>query len=253
MASVTTTKIQITQGTDVYGIDRSRPAAIPSSMISKQQWDELCEQVDTIVLPLNKLRIISWSLLGLFLISFVVTVVVQMMSFRNNGSNSPTAAMSVFLFPVGCIIALIVFRLYKSHRLQNAVKALQKVCEETSQQYNNDTISLHMRHNIIVVPTGSRSNSTTTTGGVGTIAGGGGGGGGATITTTGGRTYTTYHDLYIDISIRQRADESDILELGGTAAFSPSYYHQQQQRNGPVAVGVVPIVEATEVVNSMPY
>ena len=247
MASVTTTKIQITQGTDIYGIDRSRPAAIPPSLISKQQWHALCEQVDTIVVPLNKLRIIRWSLLGLFLISFVVTVVVQLMSFRNNnGSNSSTTTMYVFLFPVGCILALFVSQWYKSYRLQNAVKAIQKVCEETSQQYHNDTISLHMRHNIIVVPTGSRSNST--------IAGGGGGaGGGATTTTTGGRTYTTYHDLYIDISIRRRADDSDSLELGGTTAFSPSYYHQQQQqRNGPVAVGVVPIVEATEVVNSMP-
>ena len=171
-----------------YGIDRSFPAMLSNSMISEHEWNMFCDQVDSSIQPLNRLRYILLGGMSIVFVTFVVVMIAfvasMTSSFNSNcmgfsdcgGSSGPSPAI-FFTIPLVVMVLMIGLSCYVQNGTREGLLKIQNLCEEQSAKY--DKLSFHLRDDRIVV----------------------GGGAGYYNGSSYGGGYRTYHNVYIEISM----------------------------------------------------
>jgi hypothetical protein len=202
MSESSSARIQITKGISLsskYGVDdRSMPAILmitgssssSSSRMDVNEWNNICDQVDDIVLPLNNIR---KNLLGSCLlvpISFAIFIaVVISLSFIPglDGDIDSRIIPIVFIIMPSAFIGLVITVLYSIHKVRKAFLEVNQVCIINSQKYANKLISFDL-HDDKTIVRGHKSNN-------------------------------TYHDRYILVSIisnHPNVDDANDVEFGAT-------------------------------------
>lgn len=153
--------------------------AIMNGRMSEHQWESFCNQVDTLIVPLNKLRyLLLAGTIGVF-VTFVLVMILSFSSFRSyssasfdDGSTSPPNIFVYLLIPLALMFGLIGLFCYVSSVAGRAFDKVRLLCEATSR--DNRKVSLHLRDDRLVVG-GSYSGSES--------------------------SYRAYHDIYIEASL----------------------------------------------------
>jgi len=219
--SQSSAKIQIAQDQRTFGIDRSMPAIL-SGRMSEFQWNKLCDEVDEVVKPLNKLRNIFY--IGIFgmILSFVVAALTMSLTFRSSMSSFDSfdsgfsLSALVFLLPVAAMAALVASRCYSSNKVRKALDRVKEICEQTSKTYNGN-LSFHLRDDQTVV--GDYYSSSTTGSGY-------------------RRGYRTFHDIYILVSISAVGAQDPELGGGGLYEYEAQYPPAQKRADDVVHTAV---------------
>ena len=202
-----------------YGIDRTMPAIMAGRM-SEYEWDLFCDQVDTILAPLNKLRCILGAGTAATFIGFILVMVVSIMnaqsSFNSNSfDDSGPSPFVFFLVPLGLMVGLIALSCWASMKARGAFSEIVQVCEKTSR--SNPKVSLHLRDDRIVA--GGYYSGT-------------------------GSGYRTYHNVYIVASLA----DINVVSVGSDAnRVAPSLTRDLEAGSpDPYIAQNIPVAEVIE-------
>jgi hypothetical protein len=165
MSSSSSARIQIQKGRLIngkYGVDdRSMPAILmisssssSSSRMNVNEWNNMCDQVDDIVLPLNNIMRgcvllcpISFAIFIAVCISLAVTPRVDI--------DLRIIPISGLIVPSAFIVVLITTQ-YSSNKIEKAFLEVNQVCEINSQKYANKLISFDLCDDTTIVRDGTR-------------------------------------------------------------------------------------------------
>jgi hypothetical protein len=121
--------------TDSYGIDRNMPAIMNGNM-SDREWELFCNQIDQHIIPLNKL---GYLLLAGYFTTFIGMMATATFIIFMNVNFSPV----IFI----CLVSgFFVFSCYLWCIAGNAIRKVSKVCEATSRDIPNVSLSLRRHH-----------------------------------------------------------------------------------------------------------
>jgi hypothetical protein len=222
---MSSTRINVTNSYScgrTYGIDRTMPA-IMNGRVSEYEWEHFCEQVDNLIVPLNKLQ---YLLLAGTIAVFVAFFVVLLLSFSSFSSatvdndSSPTVNMYVFfLIPFGFMMGMLGLSCYVSSKSRRVLDQVRQLCEATSR--NNHKVSLHLRDDRLVVGRGYYDS--------------------------GSNYYRTYHNIYIEASL----SDINVVPMVPTTAVVAS--HPEDLEAGHATLNDVPLAHATTLASEDGY
>jgi hypothetical protein len=119
---------------DSYGIDRTMPAIMVGRM-SEHEWRRFCNQVDQLIVPLNKFRrLLTGGGCFWILASFIICSLLFALF----------ESFYVIIFPLVIIGGVFVLHCYVPCATAKAFGKVRQVCESTSR--NNPEISFHLRN-----------------------------------------------------------------------------------------------------------